>query len=357
MERLRTRFAFAPVSRKGAVVTKPTLAAELPASKAGGVVGRLAPSPTGHLHLGHARSFLLAYWLARSQGGLVRLRLEDLDVARVSQAMIDQTLRDLEWLGLTWDGPARLQRDQEPEIREQALKLLAAGHAFACTCTRRDLRLLGAAEEAPGAPQEGNPAASRYPGLCRDRYASLSQAEGQAGRLAGVRLRVDPGPTSFVDRVFGHQSFDVAAEVGDFHLLRRDKTPAYQLAVTISDALDGVTEVARGADLLSSTARQILIQKALGLASVSYAHLPLVTDGASRRLSKRANDVSLASLRARGVRAQEVIAWVAHSAGQLPAADPRCPVETEDVTGCFDLALLPQEPVSAPESWLRGAGR
>jgi glutamyl-tRNA synthetase len=270
--------------------------------------GRLAPSPTGKLHLGHARTFLIAYWHARSRGGRLVLRIEDLDVPRVVPGAADDIVRDLVWLGIDWDGPVVLQSSNLSASDAASDALLRNGLAYACVCTRSDLRT------AQSAPQAGV-AEPRYPGTCRGKFASVAEAERIAGKPAGVRFAVPPGRVDLVDSFAGPASFDVAAEVGDFLIARKGGLPAYQLAVVVDDASQGITEVVRGDDLLPSAARQCLLRRALGLPEPSSWHVPLVVDGAGRRLAKRADDLSLAELRDRGVDARAVVSWVARSAG------------------------------------------
>jgi glutamyl-tRNA synthetase len=272
------------------------------------VVGRLAPSPTGHLHLGHARSFLLAWWSARSRGGRVLLRLEDLDAERVRRGMAEATLEDLAWLGFDWDGDPILQSTRAADHAVALARLVASGLVYPCVCTRRELA------EAASAPNRGA-SVDAYPGTCRDRFASLTEAESVTGRTAALRFRTPVGVVQFRDRLHGEQSFDVAAEVGDFPVTRRDGTIAYQLAVVVDDAVSAVTDVVRGDDLLASTARQLLLQRALGLAPPSWLHVPLVEDHTGRRLAKREDDVSLAALRAAGVTSSSIVTWSAVSAG------------------------------------------
>ncbi len=278
------------------------------------VVGRLAPSPTGHLHLGHARSFLLAWWSARARGGRVVLRLEDLDVERVRPGMVEATLEDLAWLGLDFDGPPVLQSSRAASHAEAVRSLLERGLVYPCVCTRRELA------EAASAPNRGA-ASERYPGTCRGRFATPAEAESATGRSAALRFLTPPGPVTFVDRLHGPQSFDVAAEVGDFPVTRRDGTLAYQLAVVLDDAADAITDVVRGDDLLPSTARQILLQRALHLPTPSYLHAPLVEDPTGRRLAKREDAASLASLRAQGLSLPPLLTWAATTLGlPLPPA-------------------------------------
>ena len=272
------------------------------------VVGRLAPSPTGLLHLGHARTFLGAWWSARSRAGRVLMRLEDLDGPRASERFGDAALRDLEWLGLDWDGAPSVQSAHLERFTAAVERLLAEGKAYPCVCTRGDLRT------AQNAPHAGDKE-PRYPGTCRGRFATLADAERASGRSAGVRLRVPPGELTLDDAVFGAMRFDVAAEVGDFLIARRGGAPAYQLAVVVDDAESGVSEVVRGADLLPSAARQWHVQAALELPHPRYAHLALVTDEHGARLAKHADAVSLAELRARGTDPRAVVRWAAQTLG------------------------------------------
>lgn len=295
-------------------------------------VGRLAPSPTGRLHLGHARSFLLAFWQARALGGRLVLRLEDLDTARVSRALIDQTLHDLTWLGLEWDGSPELQSRNVERILAAARKLEARGLAYACVCTRGELRSVVNAPQ--GAYQE-----PVYRGTCRGRFPSRSAAETLTGRSAGLRFHMPNQPVTLLDSFLGEQHFP--ADPADFLIVRRDKIPAYQLAVVVDDAAQGVTEVVRGDDLLPSAVRQWHLQKALGLPSPRWFHIPLVCDETGRRLAKRSDDLSLAELRSGGTDARAIVEWAAHSAG-MPV-DGR--LGASEAIRSFDMNRVPREPV------------
>lgn len=277
-------------------------------------VGRLAPSPSGRLHLGHARTFALAWAHARSRSGQLRLRLEDLDRERCRPEHVQRIFRDLEWLELDWDGEPMYQSQRLDALREAAVRLERAGVAYRCICSRAEL------ERAAQAPQQGV-SEWRYPGTCRDR-AAQGQCEvvdrsalAPAARPGALRLRVPDGLIAFDDGLAGPQQVDVSAEVGDFVILSRNAVPAYQLAVVVDDAEQGVTEVFRGDDLLTSTARQILLQRALGLPSPRWFHAPLVLDASGRRLAKRADDLSLETLREAGVDARAILGWVGRSAG------------------------------------------
>jgi len=298
------------------------------------VVGRLAPSPTGLLHLGHARSFLLAWWSVRSRGGRIVLRLEDLDVPRMRPGMVDATLRDLEWLGLDWDGPMLLQSTGLERLRASVRTLTDAGLAYACVCSRADVRV------ALSAPQQGD-VELRYPGTCRGRFDSAGAAVALTGRAASLRFRVPQGSLAISDAFAGVASFDVQAEVGDFMIARRDATPAYQLAVVADDAHQGVTEVLRGDDLLPSAARQWHLQRALGLQHPTWVHVPLVVDEGGRRFAKRADDLSLAELRASGVDPRAVVGWAARVSG---LATPER-VTAREALPEFSLRKLPPTPV------------
>ena len=298
-------------------------------------VGRLAPSPTGLLHLGHARTFLLAFWHVRARGGRLLMRMEDLDGPRAEPRFADAALSDLAWLGLDWDGPSLLQSTGLPRLNAAVSALIAAGKAYPCVCSRTDVRN---AQSAPHA----DALEPRYPGTCRGRYASLAEAEHESGRPAGARLLVPDGSVSIEDGVSGMSRWDVARDVGDFLIAKRDKAPAYQLAVVVDDAAQGVSEVLRGDDLLPSAARQWHVQTALGLPHPAWFHVPLVTDESGRRLAKREADLSLAELRAGGTDPRAIVAWAARSAG----IDVGERVTPQDASSSFELARVPRKPVS-----------
>ena len=262
------------------------------------------------------------------------MRLEDLDGPRARPEMAEAALRDLAWLGLDWDGPDYVQSTGIDEISAAAAKLEQAGLAYACVCSRGDVRA------AQSAPQQGDPE-PRYPGTCRDKYASVAAAESETNKSAGLRLRVADGSVKVTDQLLGERSFDVQSEVGDFLIAKRDRAPAYQLAVVIDDARQGVTEVVRGEDLLPSTARQQLLQQALGLPYVRYLHVPLVLDESGRRLAKREDDLSLQELREGGTDPRAIVAWAAQSCGIQTGARVTARVALIN----FSLAKLPRGPV------------
>lgn len=306
-------------------------------------VGRLAPSPTGFLHLGHARSFLLAWWHARAREGRILLRMEDLDRERVKPGMADQVLRDLEWLGLDWDGPVWVQSASTEAFDAALADLVGRGLAYPCVCTRKEI------EAAQSAPHASDPRAS-YPGTCRGRFASLAEAQRASGRPAALRLVVEPGSVGVDDAFAGRFECDVARDAGDFPVSRRAGEPAYQLAVVVDDARAGVTDVVRGDDLLPSAARQLLVQRAMGLPHPTWFHVPLVVDEDGRRFAKRTDDLSLASLRASGVDPSAVVEWVARHSG-IDVSE-RC--TARDIVPSFDWARVPKAPVVCAAADLAG---
>lgn len=296
--------------------------------------GRLAPSPTGSLHLGHARSFLLGWWHARSRGGRLILRLEDIDRERVKPGMADQCLRDLEWLGLDWDGPVWVQ-SQDARAHAAALqKLIDAELAYPCVCSRKEI------EAAQSAPHADEPK-GRYPGTCRGKYASVEEAERKSGRSAALRFRTRTGGVVVDDAFAGRYESDVEREVGDFPIALRAGSLAYQLAVVVDDARASVDEVLRGDDLLASTPRQFLLQEALGVPHPTWYHVPLVVDEGGRRLAKRSDDLSLARLRSEGVEPRAIVAWVARRSGMLGAEMQTA----HELATEFDIARVPRTPV------------
>jgi glutamyl-tRNA synthetase len=259
-------------------------------------VGRLAPSPTGLLHLGHALTFHRAAERARAASGRVLLRLDDLDRARSKPGFTQAIVEDLAWLGIAWEPPMTVQSERIALYRAALRKLIAAGIGYPCTCSRKDLL------EAPAAPHEEDDEPV-YSGRCRDNQVREF--------VAGVnyRLRVPDGERlSFVDGNLGEQGYVCGKDFGDFILWRKDDLPSYQLATVVDDAALGITEVVRGRDLLKSTARQILVARALGLAIPEWFHVGLVRDAAGARMAKRSGALTIRALRERGLGPAEVIA-------------------------------------------------
>lgn len=291
------------------------------------VVGRFAPSPSGRMHLGNVFSCLVAWLSARSQGGRIVLRIEDLDT-RCRQEWADALMRDLSWLGLTWDEGPIYQRDRI-EIYEEALdKLASMGLTYPCFCSRADLHAASAPHASDGTPI--------YAGTCRG-LSAQEVAERRARRAPATRLRVpalDDGADmiEFVDRIYGAQSEALAAECGDFLVRRSDGVFAYQLAVAVDDAAMGVTEIVRGRDLLGSTPRQIYLQNLLGLERPRYAHVPLLVAEDGRRLSKRDGDLGMDALRERFGTPEALLGWLAGRCGIAPNTNPR---SAEKLAGLF----------------------
>lgn len=306
-------------------------------------VGRLAPSPTGALHLGNARTFLLAWLSARAAHGTLLLRIEDIDGPRVKPETVSRTIDDLRWLGLDWDGEPMLQSARPEHYRAAVARLAAAGRVYPCVCSRREI------EEAASAPHETGDEPA-YPGTCRDRFADLAAARAATGRDAALRFRVDTEAVPFVDGFVGPQR---GAITGDFVVQKRDGGPAYQLAVVVDDAATGVTEVVRADDLLASTPRQLLLYEALGLRPPRFVHVPLVVGQDGRRLAKRHGDTSLRHLREAGVTAPEAVGWLAWTCG-LVARGVVC--RPADLLARFAWQALPRGPVRGDDHGL-GGGR
>lgn len=255
--------------------------------------GRLAPSPTGALHLGHARTFLTAAERAREQAGTLLLRIDDLDVQRSKPEYLQGMLDDLHWLGIPLQGTLVCQSQRLPLYQQAFEQLRTSGAVYPCICSRRDVQ---AAADAPHADDEDEPL---YPGTCRSRQTD--------GSVAAWRFRVpDAEVVRFHDALAGPQEFVAGRDFGDFVVLRRDGVPSYQLASVVDDAAMEITEVVRGRDLLRSTARQILLQRALGYAEPAWAHCDLLLDEHGKRLAKRDAARSLAVLRQQGMSAEEV---------------------------------------------------
>jgi glutamyl-tRNA synthetase len=273
--------------------------------------GRLAPSPTGFLHVGHARTFWIAQQRAQSHGGPLVLRNEDLDRNRSKTEFVNAMLEDLRWFGFQWqEGPdcggpyaPYSQSERLPLYRKAFEKLRAAGFVYPCVCSRQDvLRAL----QAPHAGEDE----PIYPGTCRQSKGNVVQNNKHA--RVNWRFQVPDGEAiSFIDGRSGPHQFVAGRDFGDFVVWRHDDLPSYQLAVAVDDAAMGITEVVRGEDLLKSTARQLLLYRALGLPPPRFYHCPLVTDEAGVRLAKRHDALSLRNLRANGANPQKFIEnWI-----------------------------------------------
>jgi len=291
--------------------------------------GRLAPSPTGCLHVGHARTFWTAFERARAAGGTLVMRMEDLDAERSRANFAEAAMEDLRWLGISWqEGPDEggpyapyAQSERRDYYLAAWRKLLDRGCLFACHCSRKDI------ESALTAPHERAQSGSGgakieilddeplYPGTCRHRTSRAPHVPGPAAadienpEGTNWRFRVPDGePVEFIDGNLGPQRFVAGKDFGDFVVWRRDGSPSYQLACVVDDAAMRITEVVRGADLLKSTARQILLNRALGFDNPAWYHCRLVADRHGRRLAKRHDALSLRALRQRGLTPIDILA-------------------------------------------------
>jgi glutamyl-tRNA synthetase len=331
---------------------------------------RLAPSPTGALHLGHARTFLVTWWLARQAGAKIYMRMEDLDLGRAKPESVAQAYGDLRWLGMDWDACApgedafavrtadlvegTVVQSHRVDVYEAALgRLWERGAVYPCTCTRAEIA--AAVQNAGNAPHEseGN---VRYPGTCDQPelieplrgltvQAATRAVRERTGKNVCWRLRVPAGPIVFEDLIAGPQAFRVEEEVGDFPVTRfvgvggEAAIPAaYQLACVVDDHAMGVDLVVRGDDLLSSTPRQMLIYRALGWEVPRFAHVPLVVGADGKRLAKRHGESRIAQFREAGTRPEEIVAW----AGQFLGCGRRT---AREALLHFDLKWLPRERV------------
>jgi glutamyl-tRNA synthetase len=280
------------------------------------VHGRYAPSPTGTLHLGNLRTALLAWLFARSAGSRFLVRMEDLDTGRVREGFAEQQLADLAAIGLDWDGEVVFQ-SQRLDRYEAAIEALG-DLVYECYCTRAEIR------EAASAPHGPLPEGA-YPGTCLRLTAAELAAKRATGRPPALRVRAEAARIVFADRLHG----DTEGVVDDFVVRRNDGAPAYNLAVVVDDAAQGVEEVVRGDDLLDSTPRQLFLARALGLPEPAYAHVPLVLGPDGARLAKRHGAVTL-----RDVDPEAARAWMLTSL-DLP---------TDLTPAGFDPTTLPHEP-------------
>lgn len=298
--------------------------------------GRFAPSPTGPLHLGSLRTALAAWLFARSQSSRFLVRVEDLDPQRSRPEFEREQLAELSRLGIDWDGEV-VRQSARLHLYETALaELDAQGRVYPCYCTRAEIR------EAASAPHGEYPEGA-YPGTCRGLTTEQRLARERSGRPHALRLRAAGELIGFTDRLLGPQE----ARVDDFVIRRTDGVPAYQLAVVVDDAAQGVGEVVRGADLVDSTPRQILLARLLGLPRPIFAHVPLVLGPDGSRLAKRHGAVTPSERHESG---QEVLTWLAYSLGLVA---PRTRVQrASELLPEFDPDRIPREPVRLGEGEL-----
>lgn len=305
-------------------------------------VGRLAPSPTGALHLGNVRTFMIAWLRARSQGGKVIFRMEDLDHPKDKPGAAEQAVKDLRWLGFDWD-EEYVQSERKAVYREALEALRATGLVYPCVCSRRDV------ESAQSAPHAGEQL--YYPGTCRGRFRTWQEAVEFKHRVTETqrdkpcwRFRVpENAVVSFDDAFAGRYEQNVPKTLGDFPLARDEFGAGYTLACTVDDLLMGVTEVVRGDDLLPATPAQILLAQALRLcdSALGYCHVPLVVGKDGKRLAKRHGDTRIASYREQGKTPEEILGFLAASCGWAAKGEA---VSLADLVPRFDLTTIPHAP-------------
>ena len=301
--------------------------------------GRYAPSPSGRMHLGNLMCCLLAWLSAKSKGGQVLLRIEDLDAQRCPRRYADAIIDDLAWLGLAADGPEPpvYQSERSAVYAQYFEELARRGLVYPCFCSRSQLHAASAPHRSDGQVV--------YAGTCR----SLTPAEiteRAKTRAPAWRVRVPDEVIAFEDGHMGPCAENLARDCGDFILRRSDGVYAYQLAVVVDDALMGVTEVTRGSDLLTSTPRQIYLQHLLGFHTPDYCHVPLLCAPDGRRLSKRESDLTLQSLREHGVRPEEIVGRLACAAGLIDRPEP---ISARELVPVFDVHKLPKNDI--PFKW------
>jgi len=297
-----------------------------------GCTSRLAPSPTGALHLGNARTFAINWALAQQHNWTMLLRIEDLDHPRVKPETINQAREDLAWLGLTWDTETAIQSTDVAPCRAAFRTLASSGRVFPCDLSRKEVQ---AAQSAPHDNYDG----MRYEPTLRPADAGRPWNEPDETRT--WRFLVDDREHTVNDQISGTHTFNLSHSIGDFPVWT-SKGPAYQLAVVVDDARQGVTDVVRGNDLLSSAARQQAIAAALGLDSPRWWHLPLVRGEDGRRLAKRHGDTRISSFHAAGVPAERVIGLLASWCGVGDQADPQ-PMDAAEFAATVEISTIPTD--------------
>jgi glutamyl-tRNA synthetase len=312
--------------------------------------GRLAPSPTGAQHIGNARTYLIAWLSVRSRGGRIVLRIEDIDSPRVKPGADEQACLDLRWLGLNWDEGPLVQTERLPIYREALARLQACEMVYPCTCSRSDVER---AASAPHLEHEG----PIYPGTCSHRKAADTAVLGD--RPYCWRFRVPAESPTFVDGFRGSTHIDLRTVGGDFVVWKSprpgsdESTPAYQLAVMVDDAAQGVTEVVRGDDLVPSTPRQLLLYESLGLPPPAFVHVPLVVGSDGRRLAKRHGDTRLSVLHEARVRSEMLLGLLAWSCGWIESIEP---IGVAELLPLFTLETIPRTAFMLTPELLRRIG-
>ncbi len=305
--------------------------------------GRLAPSPTGALHIGNARTFLLGWLSIRSRGGTMFMRIEDLDHPKVKPGATQAILDDLRWLGLDWDGEPVIQSERK-SLYKDALERLPK---YPCVCSRKDI------ESVQSAPHAGE--MLHYSGTCRGRFGTWDDAFAFLNPSEELddpkrqllipcwRFKAPANTITTVNDSFsGVHEFNVAEQFGDFAIARDRDGAAYPVAVVTDDAVMGITEVVRADDLLAATPCQLLVYEALGYTPPQFYHVPLVTGTDGRRLAKRHGDTRISAFREAGVKAEQLVGWLAASAGLIPT--PR-PISPKELLPLFDWRKVNREPV------------
>lgn len=306
------------------------------------VTTRFAPSPTGQMHLGNARTALFNWLVARQGNGRFLLRFEDTDVARTVSGAVGAIIADLEWLGLDWDAAPWHQSGRAGEYDSAITKLEAHGRVYRCFCSEVELKLQRRAQEQAGQPP-------RYAGTCAGIEPEVASRRVAAGEPSVLRFRVPRGiSVTFTDRVHGDLGF-ATDDIGDFIIRRSDGSPAFFFANAVDDALAGVTLVLRGEDHLSNTPRQILVLDALGSATPEYGHLQLILDAGGGPLSKRAGALSVANLRERGFHPAAVVNYLARVGGHVDGNEVMAPAA---LARAFDPARFARAPAHYDEDQL-----
>lgn len=269
------------------------------------------------------------------------MRLEDLDKGRVREEFQDACIEDLTWLGLDWDGPPSFQSDREQELREVAESLVSQGLAYPCICTRREIR---AAISAPHAED----ATSTYPGTCKGRFGSIQEARESSGRRPSLRFQCGPEGLEIQDRLHGAIKLSPWTDFGDFVIASPEGHASYQLAVVLDDAAQGITEVLRGDDLLSSCGPQAVLQDALGLRRPDWIHVPLVLDSTGERLAKRADGLSIRAIRDAGIPPERLLGWLLCESGLSEERE----ITAQGAIAGFQLEALNRAPIKLPKDFI-----
>lgn len=310
--------------------------------------GRFAPSPSGRMHLGNAWTALLAWLDIRKKGGLMVLRMEDLDPDRSRIEYAEGLMEDIRWLGLDWDegpdigGPCFPYNQSERMSRYQTIfdKLTQAGHVYSCFCSRGELRSIASA------PHAGDLEVP-YPGHCATLAAEDRIRIEDQGRRPAYRLRVGEAVVEFADELYGLQHQVLSRTCGDFVIRRSDGVFAYQLAVVTDDADMGIDRILRGADLLASTPRQIYLWHLLGLHPPVFLHVPLLIGSDGSRLSKRHGSLAIAAMRSKGIRPEAIIGQLAVWAGLVEKAEM---IQARELIDAFEVSRLSRQSIVVPET-------